>query len=139
LLGLDATGAAHALGIAATQSAGLKSLFGTDCKPLHAGNAARSGLVAAMLAARGFQSRTDILECPQGFARTLAEDFHPELALAEPPGGFHLRANLFKYHASCYETHATIECARQLRATHGDDVTRAGAVTVRVNPYCDRI
>ena len=33
----------------------------------------------------------------------------------EPPSGWHLRNNLFKYHAACYLTHAPIECAREIR------------------------
>src|SRR5215472_11430432 len=70
LLGLDAEATAIALGIAGTQAAGLKSQFGTMCKPFHAGKAAQNGLLAARLAARGFSSRTDILECVQGFALT---------------------------------------------------------------------
>src|SRR5208282_5374636 len=119
LLGLDAETTATALGIAGTQAAGLKSQFGTMCKPLHAGKAAYHGLLAARLAARGFTARPDILECAQGFARTHSPDFNPERALATPPGGFHLRNNLFKYHAACYLTHAPIETARKLRAQHG--------------------
>ena len=78
LLGLDAETTAIALGIAGTQAAGLKSQFGTMCKPFHAGKAAQCGLLAARLASRGFSSRTDIVECVQGFA------------LAH--GGFHARS-----------------------------------------------
>src|SRR3546814_17703061 len=62
LLGFDAERMATAIGSAATQSAGLKSMFGTMCKPLHAGKAAQNGLLAATLAARGFTSRADVLE-----------------------------------------------------------------------------
>jgi 2-methylcitrate dehydratase PrpD len=116
LLGLDAEATGRALGIAGTQSAGLKSQFGTMCKPFHAGKAAQNGLLAARLAARGFSSRPDLIECAQGFAATHAPDFFPEKALAEPKRGFHIFNNLFKYHAACYMTHAPIECGRQLRA-----------------------
>jgi 2-methylcitrate dehydratase PrpD len=115
LLGLDAATTARALGIAGTQSAGLKSQFGTMCKPFHAGKAAQNGLLAARLAARGFSSRPDLIECVQGFAATHAPDFYPKKALAEPERGFYIFANLFKYHAACYMTHAPIECGRQLR------------------------
>ena len=115
LLGLDAEATARALGIAGTQSAGLKSQFGTMCKPFHAGKAAQNGLLAARLAARGFSSRTDLVECAQGFAATHSPDFVPEKALAEPRRGHHIFNNLFKYHAACYMTHAPIECGRQLR------------------------
>jgi 2-methylcitrate dehydratase PrpD len=139
LLGLDADAMAHAVGIAATQTAGLKSMFGTDCKPLHAGNAARTGLLSALLAARGFTSRTDSLECEQGFAATHADRLDAEAALAQPPLGLHLRANLFKYHASCYETHATIEATARLRREHDLNPAAIDWVEIRVNPYCDRI
>src|SRR5437763_8081615 len=115
LLGLDAEATAMALGIAGTQAAGLKSQFGTMCKPFHAGKAAQNGLLAARLAARGFSSRPDLVECEQGFALTHGPDFRPELALAEPPNGFHIFANLFKYHAACYLTHGPIEAARAVR------------------------
>src|ERR1700736_1113848 len=115
LLGLDAEATTMALGIAGTQAAGLKSQFGTMCKPFHAGKAAQHGLLAAPFAARGFSSRADIIECVQGFALTHGPDFSSEAALATPEAGLHIFANLFKYHAACYLTHASIECARRLR------------------------
>ena len=139
LLGLDAEKFATALGIAGTQAAGLKSMFGTMCKPLHAGKAAYHGLLAARLAQRGFTSRGDVLECAQGFARTHSPDFNPAEALAEPPGGFHIRNNLFKYHAACYMTHAPIEAARKLREQHGLTTRAAsrasGCASMNLRPY----
>ena len=139
LLGLDEEQTLHALGIAATQAAGLKSMFGTMCKPLHAGKAAQNGLLAAKLAARGFVARTDSLECIQGFAATHSPDFRPEAALAEPAGGWHIRANLFKYHAACYLTHAGIEAARMLRERPGVTAERIAAITLRVDESTDRV
>src|SRR5690348_9441973 len=133
LLGLDEAGTATALGIAGTQAAGLKSMFGTMCKPLHAGKAAQNGLLAASLAARGFTSRADVLECEQGFARTQSPDFNAEAALAEPPRGWHVRDTLFKYHAACYLTHAPIECARELRRREALDVGTIREVVVRID------
>ena len=83
-------GLACALGIAGTQAAGLKSMFGTMCKPLHAGKAARNGLMAATLAERGFTSRDDVLDCAQGFTDTQTATFqpvpYPRHALQIPPG-----------------------------------------------------
>jgi 2-methylcitrate dehydratase PrpD len=138
LLGLDAEATARALGIAGTQSAGLKSQFGTMCKPFHAGKAAQNGLLAARLAARGFSSRPDLIECDQGFAATHAPDFHPEKALAEPKRGFHIFNNLFKYHAACYMTHAPIECGRQLRA-QGVAPADIAAINLRLHQATDRV
>ncbi|MEQ8859942.1 MAG: MmgE/PrpD family protein [Pseudomonadales bacterium] len=134
LLGLDETSTAMALGIAGTQAAGLKSQFGTMCKPLHAGHAAATGVEAALLASRGFSSRSDILEAHQGFMSTQSDE--PSLdrfyaALASPE---FVPDICFKYHAACYLTHSAIEAALQLRRTY--DLTPKGieAVDVWVNP-----
>ncbi|MBI4240942.1 MAG: MmgE/PrpD family protein, partial [Candidatus Rokubacteria bacterium] len=69
LLELDPTQARHALAIAATQASGLKENFGTMTKPFHAGHAARSGLLAALMAREGFTASEIALEGPQGFLR----------------------------------------------------------------------
>jgi 2-methylcitrate dehydratase PrpD len=139
LLGLDAEATAMALGIAGTQAAGLKSQFGTMCKPFHAGKAAQNGLLAARLAARGFSSRADIIECVQGFALTHGPDFSPEAALATPEAGLHLFANLFKYHAACYLTHAPIECARRLREQHRLNPAAIVVIALRLDASCERV
>jgi 2-methylcitrate dehydratase PrpD len=139
LLGLDQERFATALGIAGTQAAGLKSMFGTMCKPLHAGKASYHGLMAAKLAARGFTSRTDVLECGQGFARTHSPDFNPDRAFDTPPGEWWVANNLFKYHASCYMTHAAIESARKLRDAHHVAADRIQHVVLRLDEASDRI
>ena len=139
LLGLDAEQFATALGIAGTQAAGLKSMFGTMCKPLHAGKAAYHGLIAARLAGRGFSSRTDVIECDQGFAATHSPDCNPRRAFDTPPGGWWIAGNLFKYHASCYMTHAAIEAARQLREQHAVAPEQVERINLCVEQSCDRI
>ena len=139
LLGLDEAQFATAMGIAGTQAAGLKSMFGTMCKPLHAGKAAYHGALAARLAQRGFTARGDIIECAQGFARTHSPDFHPERALATPERGFHILNNLFKYHAACYMTHAPIEAARKLREQHGVKPEQIARIRLVLDETCDRI
>jgi 2-methylcitrate dehydratase PrpD len=139
LLGLDAEATSRALGIAGTQAAGLKSQFGTMCKPFHAGKASQNGLLAARLAARGFSSRSDLVECEQGFALTHGPDFHPEAAFADPANGFHIFANLFKYHAACYLTHGPIECAREIREGHGVKPEEVARITLSLDRGCDRV
>ncbi len=139
LMGLNADQFATALGIAGTQAAGLKSMFGTMCKPLHAGKASYHGLMAAKLAARGFTSRTDVLECTQGFAKTHSPNFNPEKALAEPPQGWYIRNNLFKYHAACYMVHASIDAARKLREQHNITPDRISRIRMQIEEASDRI
>ena len=139
LLRLDPARTAMAFGIAGTQAAGLKSMFGTMCKPLHAGKAAQNGLLAARLAARGFSSRPDVLECAQGFAATHGPDYHPDAALADPPTGWYLRGNLFKYHAACYLTHAPIECALAIAARPGFAAERVRDAVLHIDRGADKV
>ncbi len=133
LLRLDAERTAAALGIAGTQAAGLKSQFGTMCKPLHAGHAAATGVEAALLACRGFTSRLDLLEAHQGFMATQSDGpsldrFYSALAVRG-----YVPDICFKYHAACYLTHSAIEAALQLKRSHRLDARNVKSVEVWVN------
>jgi 2-methylcitrate dehydratase PrpD len=74
LLGLDAARMQHALGIAGSLGAGLMAAQeGAMVKRLHAGRAAQSGLMAALLADRGFTGISDVVEAAYGgFLSSLA-------------------------------------------------------------------
>ena len=123
-----------ALGAAGTQAAGLKSSFGTHCKPLHAGRAAEAGLLAARLAARGFTAQADMLGNEQGFAKTQSGGFDLAAAQADPEGGFHVTRTLFKYHAACFLTHSSIEALKSLRDRHRVTPADVRVVELHVNP-----
>ncbi|MGH8664856.1 MAG: MmgE/PrpD family protein, partial [Burkholderiales bacterium] len=138
LLGLDGERMAMAVGIAATEAAGLKAMFGTQCKPFHAGMAAEHGVRAALLASRGLKSRADALECRQGFAQVMSPDLDLGAALGQPET-FFIRDNLFKYHAACYGTHSAIECARTLRAKQRFAPEEIESVIVRVERGADAV
>jgi 2-methylcitrate dehydratase PrpD len=115
LLGLDADRWAHTLGLAGTQAAGLKSGFGTMAKPLHAGRAAQNGLFSALAARGGFVANPEVIETAQGFAATHGMPEPDGDRLSALAGQFLICDTLFKYHASCYLTHAPIEAALKLR------------------------
>jgi len=131
LLRLDVEASAAALGIAATQAAGLRAMFGTMSKALHAGKASANGLLSALLAGRGFGSRADAIECLHGFADTLSPACEPGAALAGLGETYALRDVLFKYHAACYSAHAAIDAAARLRALYRLDPRAIANVTVR--------
>lgn len=133
LMRLSTAQTASALCLAGTQAAGLKALFGTMAKPLHAGLAARNGLMAARLAARGLDAGQQGLEAAQGFAAVLSPAPDWPAATATPPGGLFLGGRLFKYHASCYGTHAVIECGRMLRE-RGARVQDIARITLHAHP-----
>jgi len=67
LLGLSAEQTQRALGIGASQSAGLRESFGTMTKPFHPGRSAESGVVAAEFAKLGWTSTPIVLEAGRGF------------------------------------------------------------------------
>ena len=78
LLGLDEEGLRCSLGITASMASGIRANFGTMTKPLHAGMAASNGVVAAMLAGRGFTSARDALDGRWGFMNILGHGADPE-------------------------------------------------------------
>jgi 2-methylcitrate dehydratase PrpD len=71
LLTLPPPKIAHALGIAASMSSGIRVNFGSMTKPLHAGRAAENGVTAVELASRGFTAGDDPLDGEWGFFQVL--------------------------------------------------------------------
>lgn len=74
ILRLDAEKTVAAIGIAATQAAGLREMHGTMCSSFVPANAARAGIYAALLAERGFESAKQSLEGAKGLGNVFAED-----------------------------------------------------------------
>ena len=136
LLGLDETRTANALGLAATQAAGLTTSFGTMAKPFHAGKAAMNAVIAVRLASRGFTASLETLDHPRGLAGALIQDgsvsFRPIAA-----NGWQILQNTFKPYASCLLTHPSIDCARQIAAALNDGSVER--VTATVHPLAIRL
>ncbi|WP_420392652.1 MmgE/PrpD family protein [Acuticoccus sp.] len=130
LLKLDADRTEAALGLAATQAAGLKAMFGTMAKPFHAGRAAMSGLMAARLAARGLTAREGAVTRRQGFAATQSSSFAAQPVRPDPGAPFAVEATLFKYHAACYLTHSAIEAVRTVREREGLSLDGVARMTI---------
>ena len=68
-LGLNARQNLDALGAAAVQAGGLVEALGTGAKSISVGNAARNGLLSALLAAEGFDGPPLPLEGERGYLR----------------------------------------------------------------------
>src|ERR1700748_1840715 len=124
---------AVAFGLAGTQAAGLKSMFGTMAKPFHAGRAAANGVLAARLAARGFTANTSVLEVAQGFIATQS-DGDPSVDAPLPPPGSLVVETLFKYHAACYLTHSSIEAIKLLRKRLAFSGPNVASIDLHVAP-----
>jgi 2-methylcitrate dehydratase PrpD len=138
LLGNTARQTASALGIAASMAGGSRQNFGTMTKPLHAGLAARDGVLAASLAARGFSADPDQLEGPLGYFALYGDRSRLDRvlrALDHPTGTAIVRegVNVKKYPA-CYNTQRTIDAALSLASRPGiraDEITR---ISLTVEP-----
>jgi len=118
LMRLDTLQTETALGLAATQAAGLKAMFGSMAKPLHAGKAAMNGLLAARWAKAGVTATEQALECEQGFGQVLSHDFTPKTIRPNSDAPFGIEQNIFKYHAACYYVHSALEAVSELAQEH---------------------
>jgi 2-methylcitrate dehydratase PrpD len=80
LLEVPAAAIPDILGISVSLAAGVNANYGTMTKPLHAGQAARNGLMAAQLGGRGFTANKAAIEGRGGFAATFARglEWHAE-------------------------------------------------------------
>ncbi|MBP2557279.1 2-methylcitrate dehydratase PrpD [Neorhizobium galegae] len=136
LLRLYENGVAAGIAIAASCSSGLRANSGTMTKPLHAGQAARNGLQAALLAERGFSANLTALEHRFGFIAAFgggpAQEWQEVLAGLE--GTFLLLEPgiAIKQYPCCAFIHSAIDAAAQLRA-HVAKQEDVASVTVRLH------
>lgn len=118
LLGLNEQQMVWALGIAATQSSGLREMFGSMCKSLHPGRAAQNGLTAALLAAKNFTSSEQGIEAPRGFAHVTSTKFDPSIITAKWGERYELSSNMYKPFACGLVVQGAIDGCIQLRDEH---------------------
>jgi 2-methylcitrate dehydratase PrpD len=137
LLGLDAAHSAHALGVAGTTAGGLNASFGTMSKPFHLGKAAMDGILAAELAAEGFEAATHLLDAETGLARTLVQDGSATIDPAPFSAGEALLRNAYKPYACCKATHACIDAGRALAGQTQVEAIRR--VVLGASPMTQRV
>jgi 2-methylcitrate dehydratase PrpD len=114
LLGLDERRIPHVLGTAATQVGGLTASIGSMAKPFQVGKAASDGVLAAELAAAGFEATTSLLDSDRGLLPTLFQDSSARVPPLTFDEGWEITRNSFKPYAACQLTHASIDSARRL-------------------------
>lgn len=123
LLKLTAAETETALALSTSLAAGVKANFGTMTKSLHAGQCARGGLMAVLLARKGFTANTEAFEHPQGFfnlfngagnfdASGIVERWGNPFEIVEPGAGY-------KIYPCCYSTHSAVEATLNLARRHG--------------------
>jgi 2-methylcitrate dehydratase PrpD len=142
LLGLDVEQTTHAIAIAASEASGLKENFGTMVKPLHAGLAARNGVLAAQFARAGLTASAAAVEGPQGFLAAMDSERSSLDGAADDLGR---RWEILdtgitvKLYPSCAGTHPTLDALLDLRRRTGFTAADVDAVEIGVDPIVPTI
>ena len=124
-----------AIGLAATQAAGLREMFGSMAKALHPGRAAQNGYGAALLAQAGFTAGEHGLEGARGFAAVQAAKYDLSKITTRLGVDFDLRANMYTKPFPCgIVNHPTIDGCIQIHDAHHPDPATIAAVRLRVAP-----
>ncbi len=133
-IGLDAQQMRWALGLAATQSSGLREMFGTMTKSFHPGRAAQNGAFSAFLAEAGFDSSERGIEAPRGFANVMSDKQDYSEILDGLGTRWEAGLNSYKPFACGIVIHPTIDGCQQIRAEIGKRVNEIAAVRLITHP-----
>ncbi|MCD6306767.1 MAG: MmgE/PrpD family protein [Deltaproteobacteria bacterium] len=101
LLNMSVDKIINAFGICGTQASGVRQVFGTMTKPLHAGKCAMDGVLSALLAEKGFTSSKEIIEGELGLFSVLTETPNEGIVLDGLGPKYHLLDICFKPYATC--------------------------------------
>jgi len=142
MLGLGAQATQHALGIAASSACGLKENIGSMVKPLHAGMAARNGVMATRLAQRGFTASPHAIDGPQGYL--VAMDSERD-SLDAAVGDLGIRWEILhsgvtvKLYPSCAATHPPLDALIAMKRREQITADQVRAIDVEVDSMTPRL
>jgi len=129
LLRLSAQQMVWALGTAATQSGGLCECLGTQAKSVSVGNAARNGLLSALLAAKNFDGPPEPLTGVQGYYHAMNET--PDLSwLTQNLGAtWEIVGTAYKPYPCGFVIHPVLDCVLDWRRDNPSAVVEKVVVT----------
>jgi 2-methylcitrate dehydratase PrpD len=137
LLGLSAEQTGMALGIVYSMTSGNVSNFGTMCKPMHAGLAARNGVQAALWAKAGFTSLPHPFDGPRSFHQVYSRGLPADMKPLEELGTLYelvVRGVVIKPYPCGVALHPAVDAIHALKAEHAftaADVERIEAGVTR--------
>ena len=134
LIRLDTQQMVWALGLAATQAAGLREMFGSMAKAFHPGRSAQNGYASALLAQEGFTAGEYGIEGPRGFAAVQSARSDLSKIAAGLGSDFNLRRNTYKPYPCGIVNHPTIDGAIYLHNEYRLDASQIKKVELRVAP-----
>ena len=131
LLRLSADAIANAIGIAASQSAGIVENLPSAAKNVSVGNAARNGLFAALLAAEGYSASARAIEGPLGWARAMGNEPDLKRLVGGLGESWEIAKNTYKPYPAGIVIHAVIDACFELRARLNQRVDEIVAIIVQ--------
>ena len=134
LLNLSTQQMVWALGMAATQAAGLREMFGYMAKSYHAGMAAQNGYRGAVLAQSDFTAGEHSLEGPRGFAAVQAAKYDLSRITEGLGKDFQIMENAYKPYPCGLVVHPTIDGCIDLYRDYRPASESIKGVRVRVAP-----
>lgn len=134
LLGLSTKQMVWAFGLAATQAAGIREMFGSMAKSFQPGRAAQNGLTAARLALADFSAGERALEGPRGFAPVTAREYDLGKISRGLGEVFALSGNAYKPYACGLVVHPTIDGCSRIRERDRPDPMQIESIELKVAP-----
>jgi 2-methylcitrate dehydratase PrpD len=131
LLGLPVDQIANAIGIAASQSAGIVENLPSAAKNVSVGNAARNGLFAALLAAEGYSASPRAIEGPLGWARAMGDEPNVGRLMGGLGKTWEIAKNTYKPYPAGIVFHAVIDACCKLRAKLNRRIDDIASITVQ--------
>jgi 2-methylcitrate dehydratase PrpD len=136
ILGLSEDGVRRALSLAAVQASGLHEVSdsGQMAKPLNPGNAARTGIISALLAKAGADAPKDPLEGDKGFLKAFADGPHWSTLPDDLGRHFKITTCYIKLYPACRHAHAPVDAALRLREAGIPGVNAIEAIKIHTYP-----
>jgi 2-methylcitrate dehydratase PrpD len=134
VMGFDEDTMATAIGLAANQSAGLREAHATMGGQFIQGHTARCGLMAALLAARGFTCNDTMIEGVKGFAVSFGKEPQMQAALDKLGQAWEISTLAYKPYPSGFVIHPIIDAALEIAQKNTFDPAAIERIELTVNP-----
>jgi 2-methylcitrate dehydratase PrpD len=134
MLGLNEAKTAATLGIAASGACGIRENFGTMVKSLHAGQASSAGVIAALLAEKGYDSSPTAFEGKSGFWHVYSGEHDINSWAEELRGRSALMGVMAKRYPSCAATHPALDALEDLIEEHPFGWEEVEEITCAIAP-----
>ncbi len=117
LMGMSAEEIYNTMALSAIQSSGLIIIAesGQCCKPINPANAAKTGIISALIISKGVKSSAYPLESKKGFFHAMSDEVDEEMITSGLGESFTITESYMKPYPSCRHTHCGIECALDIR------------------------